>query len=229
MKIEEKDLKKIEKDYKKGLKYSSIEQKYGLTHNQLIHLIHKNKWKRKSNRSEVQKGNRNSVGNKGGPGAEKGNKRALITGEYESIFKDVLDEEELEIFNKYEVEDKIKELKNEIKVLTIRERRMLQRIESVKQNTKRLKLSILHQESSLEKIQRIEDAVTRVQESKRRAIESLHKFELDDNRFELELLRLERQVAADEPEDPSAENDKTSNLIDALNLKASEVWVDAEN
>ena len=61
----------------KGLKYKDIEGKYNITHSQLIYLIQKGKWKRKSNRSEVQKGNQNAKGNKGGNGPGQGNKNAV--------------------------------------------------------------------------------------------------------------------------------------------------------
>lgn len=244
--IDEKKLKKIEKDYKHGLKYAVIQEKYNISYNKLLCLIRKYKWKRKSNRSEVQKGNKNSVGNKGGPGAEKGNKRAVTTGEYESIYKDVLDDEELELFNNYNIKDKKEELMNELKLLTIREKRMLKRIADLKNTGKDLTINSItrnksstteyggmanessstYAESTVEKIQRIEEALTRVQESKRKCIEAIHKLELEDNKFELELLRFERQVAADEPEDSTNENNKTSSLINALNIKASEVWLD---
>ena len=50
----------------------------------------KKKWERESNLSKVKKGNQNAKGNKGGPGAEKGNTRALKTGEYETIFRPIL-------------------------------------------------------------------------------------------------------------------------------------------
>lgn len=75
----EKEIKKIKKDYMAGVKYKEIQEKNNITNSQLIYLIQKNKWKRKSNRSEAMKNNKNSKGNKGGSGAEKGNKRALTT------------------------------------------------------------------------------------------------------------------------------------------------------
>ena len=53
--------------------------KYTITQSELVYLIQKSKWKRKSNRSKVLKGNKNAVGNKGGPGAEQENKNALKT------------------------------------------------------------------------------------------------------------------------------------------------------
>ena len=125
----------IEQEYKNGLTYKEIEKKHEITHEQLKYLIKKNNWKRDSNRSKVQKGNQNAKGNKGGRAPQK-NKNALITGEYERIYKDVLDEYEIEIFNNYKSKDKKEEIIEEIKILTIRERRMLSRIAKLKNSYK---------------------------------------------------------------------------------------------
>ena len=49
------------------------------------------------------------------------------------IYEDVLDEEELELYNTIEVNDKEQLLINDYKILTIREKRMLSRIKNLKQ------------------------------------------------------------------------------------------------
>ncbi len=67
----DKKIKKIEKDYMSGMKYSKIISRHKITRNKLEWLIQKYKWKRESNRSEVQKGNKNAIGNKGGPRSRK--------------------------------------------------------------------------------------------------------------------------------------------------------------
>lgn len=196
---------RVKKDYLNGWTYKEIEEKHEISHNQLLYLIRKNKWKRESNRSEVQKGNKNAKGNKGGH-APKKNKNAVTTGEYESIYKDVLDDEELELFNNYSIKDKIEELMNELKLLTIREKRMLKRIADLKNTGKDLTINSItrnknstteyggmasessstYAESTVEKIQRIEEALTRIQEAKRRCIESMHKLEIENKKFELQ-------------------------------------------
>lgn len=198
-------LKKIENDYNAGLKYKEIENRYKISHNQLLYLIRKNEWKRKSNRSEVQKGNRNAKGNKGGHAPLK-NKNAVTTGEYESIYKDVLDDEEIELFNGYSVKNKVKELENELKLLIIRERRMLKRIADLNSTGKDLTINSItrnksstteyggnisessstYAESTIEKVQRIEEALTRIQEAKRRCIDSLHKIEIENKKHDLQ-------------------------------------------
>ncbi len=55
------------------------------------------------------------------------NKNAITTGEFETLFFDTLDEDELILVNNIQVE-KRKLLEQEIQLLTVRERRMLKRI-----------------------------------------------------------------------------------------------------
>lgn len=63
----------------RGMKYKDIQEKHNITKSQLVYLIQKNKWKRESNRSKVQRGNQNAKGNKGGNGPGKRNQNALTT------------------------------------------------------------------------------------------------------------------------------------------------------
>ena len=253
-----KKLQKIEIDYKSGMTYKAIEKKYKISSNELQNIIKSQKWKRKSNHSEALKGNQNAKGNKGGGApknnknakgnkgghAPKRNKNAVVTGEFETIYKDVLNEKELDIYNNYKVDDPKEKLIEEIKTLTIRELRMMTTIKKYRDSGKDLTIqhvtrnksnstvsggyanesSTTFAESTDEKIQRIEEALTRVQESKRKCLESLHKFDIENNRFELELLKMEREVAGDEPENNT--NDKEDSLLETLNVKAKEVWAD---
>lgn len=70
-------------------------------------------------------GNKNAVGNRGGPGAPKRNQYAFKTGEYASIWLDTLDVDEKLLL--FEIEtDPVAQIENEIRLLEIRERRMLQ-------------------------------------------------------------------------------------------------------
>jgi len=180
-----------------------IQDKNNITNSQLIQLIQKNNWKRKSNRSKAMKDNKNAVGNKGGPGAEKGNKRAVTTGEYENIFSGVFSSEEQKIFDNYAIKNKKKALQEELKVLTIRECRMLNRIKTLQDKNRDMTISAIsktsyqnsvstmtHAEDTVTMIQRIEEALTRVQESKRRCIESLGKLGLDDAKLKIEKEKL---------------------------------------
>ena len=71
------------------------------------------------------KGNKNAVGKKSG--APKGNKNAIVHGGYSSIFWDTLDDEERACIEDMPQDEEIL-LIDQIKILTIRERRLLQAI-----------------------------------------------------------------------------------------------------
>lgn len=79
------------------------------------------------NSSGAPAGNKRAVGNKGGPGGSHGNKKAVTTGEYEKIWLDALEEDEQELIDQVDT-DPVQQADEAIKLLTIRERRMLQRI-----------------------------------------------------------------------------------------------------
>lgn len=186
----EETIKKIKKDYKKGMKYKDLMSKYNITQPELRSIIRNNKWKRTKNA-----GHKNALGNKGGTGAEPGNKNALTTGEYETIFKDVLTEDELLIYDKVDFEDNRMLLLEEYRILTIREKRMLARINEFQNKDKDLTIgsirkretkkrasieteTITEAEATINIIQKIEEGLTRVQDAKRKILETLQK--LDD-------------------------------------------------
>lgn len=77
-----------------------------------------------------QPGNRNAVGH-GGTGPP-GNKNAVKTGEFETLFFDTLDAEEKELLEMVQP-DKEQLLLQEIQLLTVRERRMLKRIDGLRE------------------------------------------------------------------------------------------------
>lgn len=191
--------RKIKKDYFEGLKYKEIATKNDITINQLKNIILKNKWKR-NNRSFAQKGNKNAIGNKGGKGIEKGTKIALKTGEYENIFKDVLNEDELEFYNN-SIFDKRKELEDELKLLKIRAKRMMVRINKIQNTDKDLYIAQIEKrntqtsktigknnevetktiaENKNEALQKLEDGLTRIQEAIRRCVDSINKIDMDE-------------------------------------------------
>ena len=178
-------IEQIKNDYLQGMKYNDIKQKYNITQAELRSIVYKYKLTR--TKSKAQMGNRNALGNKGGTGAEIGNKNAVTTGEYENIYKDVLDEDELDLYENYQVDDVEQLLMEEYKILTIREKRMLKRIKKLneqkdmtidfirKKNSKSETETITEAEPTINLIQRIEEGLTRVQEAKRKCIESLNK------------------------------------------------------
>lgn len=76
------------------------------------------------------KGNKNAAGNRGGPGGPVGNKKALTTGEYETIWLDCLTEEEQVLYQGMNT-DTLAQVDEDIRLLTVRERRMLKKIQSI--------------------------------------------------------------------------------------------------
>lgn len=192
--------------------------------------------------------NRNAVGNSGGApeqnknalgyGAPKQNKNAVTTGEFETLFFDCLEPDEQEMIEQITL-DKNQLLLQEIQLLTVRERRMLKRIEALKrtqkeQNGEAQGMTAVKYKTGVEKdketdlfeyagilgqIQAIENALTRVQASKQRAIDSLHRYGYDDARLKLELKKY----------DSSDDEIKDDGFIDALNGKASEDWEDEDS
>lgn len=216
----ENEEQKIKKDYKKGLKYKEICDKYSITQNQLKTIIRKYKLTR--TKSNAQKGNQNAKGNKGGHALPK-NKNAVTTGEYENFLNDVLEEDEKNILNSSEIKREKDLLLDEYKVLHIREKRMLKRIKrladgkemtvkSIRDTNKKHYATttdreiVTELEARDELIQRIEEGITRVQEAKRRCIETINKLIIQDD------------------EDEEIDN----SFIDALSGKVEDIWNEEE-
>ena len=157
-----------------------------------------------------QPGNKNAVGH-GGTGPP-GNKNAVTTGEFETLLFDCLDEDEKELVSIIP-EDKKQLLLQEIKLLTVRERRMLKRIDS---------LSDVYQAVNGHNI---EDALTRVQARKQAAIDSLHRYGVDDAKLELEMMRLELASLKIGSQEAEQEDD---GFLDALNAEAGSLWGESD-
>lgn len=195
-----------------------------------------------------QPGNKNAEGH-GGTGPP-GNKNAVKTGEFEAIFFDCLDPDEQQLIKKVQP-NKEQLLLQEIQLLTVRERRMLKRIEMLKnieqspadENAEPEEqvpagMSVTGYRSGIEKgkptvlkeyegilgqIQSIEDALTRVQARRQRAIEVLHKFGYDDARLELATMQLEFEMSK---QDVQQEETGDDGFLSAMNAVAQEVWGD---
>ncbi len=181
----EAEIENVKNDYLQGMKYKDIISKYDITQPELRSIIRKNKLTR--SKSEIQKGNQNAIGNSGGHGTE-GNKNAVTTGEYENIFSSVLDDDENDIM-KGSSKGTRATLLEELKILTIREKRMLSRIKTLKDKNRDLTITKMQKnqennsteaQNTLLLINKIEDGLTRVQESKRRMLDLLYRIECDD-------------------------------------------------
>ena len=194
-----------------------------------------------------QPGNKNAEG----CGAPEQNKNAIKTGEFETLFFDTLNPEEKQLAAMVQP-DKEQLLLQEIKLLTVREHRMLKRIESLQQLEEQKPaaeydgenippgMSVTEYSSGIEKgkptelrkyegilgqIQTIEDALTRVQARQQKAIETLHKFGYDDARLELETMRFEFELLK---QDGQSEDTEDDGFLDAMNASAESVWGDVD-
>lgn len=124
------------KYYEEGWKYKDISEKLSVPLNTLKSWRKRDKWERGGATKEVQptnrgapQGNRNAIGNKGNKNASapKQNKNAVKTGEYETIFADLLSEEEKDIYSTMN-DDPFFILNDEIRLLKVRQFRMMKRI-----------------------------------------------------------------------------------------------------
>lgn len=123
-------------------------------------------------------------------GAPIGNKNNLITGEHETIWFDTLEDDEKLLYDKIDT-DVLKQIIEEIKLITIRERRMMERIKELKNEEfievekeivngiDKGKLSRYKKkkyETALNRINNIEEALTRVQDKKAKLIDMKFRF-----------------------------------------------------
>ena len=135
--------------YDKGLKLIDIASQLGIPEGTVRSWKNRYGWdcnvaKEKRNvakRKGGQPGNKNAEGH-GGTGPPR-NKNAVKTGEFETLFFDCLEPDEQKLIQAVQP-DKEQLLLQEIQLLTVRERRMLKRIESLK---------LLEQSSNLEEVQ----------------------------------------------------------------------------
>ncbi|MFT4008055.1 MAG: phage terminase small subunit [Lacrimispora sp.] len=183
-----------------------------------------------------QPGNKNAVGNDGG--APEKNKNAVKTGEFEALFFDALEEDEKQLISMVQL-DKEQLLLQEIQLLTVRERRMLKRVEDLKRavgdqmapGMTAVKYKIGIDEDTTEysgilgQIQAVEDALTRVQARKQKAIDSLHRYGFDDARLELEMMKVELEIMKQDNTDQEIKDD---GFMGAMNDTAAEIWGDED-
>ena len=249
-------------DYKKGMKYKEIAEKYEVSLSAVKSWAtrywkkegcNKSKKKLQPKKKKVATrgapvGNQNAVGNLGG--APQQNKNAVKTGEFETIFFDSMDPEEKKIISMVQL-DKEQLLLQEIQLLTVRERRMLKRIDNLNhsggipiQESEEISvpsgMTVVEYTSGIEKgnptnlkkyqgvlgqIQSIEDALTRVQARRQRAIEALHRFGFDDARIELETMKFELEMLKQGGQDEKSGDD---GFLDAMNTVAADVWGDSD-
>lgn len=165
-------------------------------------------------------GNKNAAGNTGGPTAK--NKNAIVTGEFESIWEDMLGDDERSLLHAVNTEE-MAQVDQEIRMLELRERRMLKRIKelqdgqdivasNVQKSNMNNKQVGKHQGTTIEtepavnRILRIEESLTRIQDKKLKLIEERRKL---------------KEIAGETMPD-------TSEYLRALEKAANDVWDDEE-
>lgn len=238
-----------------GLKLIEISEKLGVPEGTVRSWKNRYKWecnvaKEKRNVAKKkggQPGNKNAEGH-GGTGPP-GNKNAIKTGEFETLFFDTLDPDEQQLIQMVQL-DKEQLLLQEIQLLTVRERRILKRIDQLRilerqdpepdPDEERIPpgMTVTEYSSGIEKgkltelkkhegilgqIQSIEDALTRVQARRQKAIETLHKFGYDDAKLELATMQLEFAMLK---QDNVEEKTTDDGFLDAMNATAADVWGD---
>ena len=93
-----------------------------------------------------------------------------------------------------------------------------------KKGTEKDKWTDLNEEhATLGQIQHIEDALTRVQARKQAAIDSLHRYGVDDARLEIEMMRLDLAALKLGGQETEVEED---GFLEALNTEAGDLWGD---
>jgi uncharacterized protein YjcR len=105
------------------------------------------------------KGNQNAVGNRGGPGGMPGNKNAVTTGEHESIWFDCLTEEEQALCHTINT-DTLAQVNDDIRLITLRERRMMERIRRLMDGLSEKERKVLHELLTQKNPQEIYDEKT---------------------------------------------------------------------
>ncbi len=205
----QKKIENIKTDYLNGMTYKDIFKKYNITLSDLKKII--NQYKLTRNKSELYKGNQNAKNNKGGKGAISNNNNAVVTGEYEKIYKSMLTEEEWSLYKNYNISDddelQMKEYIHEYKILTIRENRMMERIRKLEKTEKDMTIghikkknsggdteTITEAEPTIDTIQRIEDGLTRVQEAKRKSRENMIKLGFSKKTLELKEKQIDNEL-----------------------------------
>lgn len=249
-------IEKAKSMYLEGMRLVEIASQLNLPEGTVRRWKSTHKWEnersdKKSERSEKRKRGA-QPGNKNSSGGPPGNKKAVTTGEFETLLFDCLDPEEQRLAQAAP-EDKQKLLMQEIQLLTVRERRMLHRIEALrkageepvkdnrygieippgmtvtgyKAGIEKGKISDLGEyEGVLGQIQNIEAALTRVQGRKQAAIDALHRYGVDDARLEIEMMKLDLAALKLGGQETEVEDD---GFIDALNAEANNVWGDADD
>lgn len=111
------------------------------------------------NRGGAPPGNQNAKGNSGGAGGPPGNKKAVTTGEHETIWLDTLTETEQLLIDQVDT-DPIIQANESLYLLTIRERRMMQRIKALMDGLSETERNVFYELKAIKEVSTIHDEKT---------------------------------------------------------------------
>lgn len=201
-------------DWRKGTKQKDIAEKYGVTVSAVKSWVSRDFKHRGATSTKEKvatkpkkvatkgapKGNKNAVGNRGNP--QPRNQNNYKHGAYAKVYWDTLDEDELALLEEMPIDEE-ENLMDQIRLLSIRERRLMKEIKNFKEKaagltvdsvTKRvleIKGDVASQKeqkqdetttkttSSFDVVLRLEAELSKVQTSKTKALNTLHKIRSD--------------------------------------------------
>ncbi|MBO0413211.1 small subunit of terminase [Enterococcus hulanensis] len=221
------DWQKIRSEFEQeDITLKALAEKYGLSPSTVRSRKNRDSWQRNDGENVAtrrnatdqpggQNNNQNAKGNSGNPRAAPppGNKNAVSTGEHETIFADTLTKEEKDLYSELS-EDPFLVMSEEVRLLKIRQLRMMKRIqaaedglsesemeylqelrgrtkvlESTRKQKNNLELIVTeikeHKIRKIDDILRIEDALTRVSAQLQKAIKQLEELAINRKRLAL--------------------------------------------
>lgn len=235
--------KKAKQDYMAGMKYKDICDKYTISMNTLKSWVKRYNWseeRKKKNKKGAHKkkrgaplNNRNAVGNSGGA-APKGNLNAIKHGAHQSLYYDMLNDEDKILFNTIHPSVNVDD---EIKLLRLKIARLLNYEKSYFYNIFGQKVEKeISEEDRINGINECIDQLRKLIEYKAKLTHDTDKFELDKEKFEFQKYKgeIELQLKQDKlvlekakvsGGDEELEDD---GFLEALKGQISEVWEDED-
>lgn len=111
------------------------------------------------NRGGAPPGNQNAKGNSGGAGGPPGNKKAVTTGEHETIWLDTLTETEQQLLDQINT-DSLVQADESITMYSLRERRMMLRIKELMDGLSETERSVWYEMKAIKEVAEIHDEKT---------------------------------------------------------------------
>ncbi|WP_084165449.1 phage terminase small subunit [Paenibacillus massiliensis] len=111
------------------------------------------------NKGGAPPGNKNAEGNSGGPGGPYRNKKAVTTGEYETIWLDALEDDEQELIEQIDT-DPMVQTDQSIQMYGLRERRMLLRIKRLTDGLTEQERRVLYELKAIKEAMTVHDEKT---------------------------------------------------------------------